>query len=258
VTQDEYLRSVGFWLRDLPWGMRRNLLAELRAHLDELPEGTDLRAQLGPPENYASDLRSAAGLERRRGLIAFVRARRPRTLGLTALVLTVIGLAVGAIGWVDSYQPIETGNTAYGPLRSAESPAGDGSYVVFHQGKRFRYGMTIWNKGRFTVRVLGVPLLVRLPVSFRLLMSAPTTFDYGGMPEPYTRFRPFDLKPGQQRGLIFTGVYAEPCRARGTPGGSVVWYSIPLRFSFLWRTETVNVPLPENVSFVFRKTSLCR
>ncbi|MGH3054828.1 MAG: HAAS signaling domain-containing protein, partial [Gaiellaceae bacterium] len=75
MTPDEYLRNVGFWLNDLPWGMRRDLLSELRAHLDELPAGTDLRAELGPPEKYAGDLRSAAGLERRRGPIAFLGAR---------------------------------------------------------------------------------------------------------------------------------------------------------------------------------------
>jgi len=106
VTPDEYLRDVGYWLNDLPWGMRRDLLAELRAHLDELPPGTNLRAELGPPEAYASDLRSAAGLERRRGPIAFLRARRPRNLILIVLALTLIGLGIGAVAWIDSYQPI--------------------------------------------------------------------------------------------------------------------------------------------------------
>lgn len=258
MTAEDYLRAVGFELRDLPWKMRRDLISELRGHLAELPAGTNLSAQLGTPQEYAGDLREAAGLERRRGVIAFLRARRPRNVILAVVFLTVIGLGIGAVVWVDSHQPVATGNTSYGPLNSIQSPTGDGSYVVFHQGKPFRYGMTIWNKGRHTVRVLGVPLQLHLPISFRLLMSAPTTFDYGGIPEPYTRFRPFDLKPGEQRGLIFTGVYAEPCRDRGTPGGSTIWYSIPVRFSFLWRTRTVDVPLPENVSFVFRKSSLCR
>lgn len=256
MTREDYLRHVDYRLDDLPWGMRQNLLAEIRTHLDELPASTDLRAQLGPPEAYAKDLRSAAALERRRGLIAFLRARRPRNLILAVATLIAIGLTIGAIAWIDSYQPLAAGNTTYGPLHAVSSPTGDGNYVVFHQGRRFRYGTTIWNAGRYTVRVLGIPML-GLPISYRLLMSAPTTFDQGGMPPPYTRFRPFDLKPGEQRGIIFAGVYEEPCRDRGPGGGSIDWESIPIRYGFLWRTKTVQVPLPERLAFVFRKSSLC-
>ena len=68
MTADDYLRSVSFQLNDLPWGQRQKLLAEIRAHLDELPPDTDLRVRLGTPEEYAADLRMAAGLERRRGV----------------------------------------------------------------------------------------------------------------------------------------------------------------------------------------------
>ena len=58
MTRDEYLRDVGYWLRDLPWSTRRDLMSELRGHLDELPADMDFRAQLGPPETYAHDLRN--------------------------------------------------------------------------------------------------------------------------------------------------------------------------------------------------------
>ena len=94
MSPDEYLRNVSYSLNDLPWGMRRDLVAELRAHLDELPPGTDLETRLGRPEEYAADLRSAAGLERRRGPIAFLRARRLRNLILVVLSLTLIGLGL--------------------------------------------------------------------------------------------------------------------------------------------------------------------
>jgi hypothetical protein len=261
VTADDYLRMVAFELRDLPWRMRRDLISELRGHLGELPDDTNLHARLGKPHEYAAEMRAAAGLERRRGVIAFLRARRPRNLVLIVLALTVIGLAIGAVVWIDSYQPLATGNTAYGPLGSVASPTGDGVYVVFHQGKSFRYGTTIWNEGRYTVRVLGVPDFVRghlfgRPVLVRLLLSAPTTFDYGGIPGPFTRFHPFDLPPGGQRGLMFVGTYDDPCPERGL-GLSMGWESIPVRFRFLWRTRTVEIPLPEQVTFVFRKSSLC-
>jgi hypothetical protein len=106
LTAEDYLRRVGFALRDLPWSNRRDLISELRGHLKELPAGTDLEARLGPPEQYALEMRSAAGLERRRGLIAFLRARRPRNLILTVATLTLIGFAIGAVKWIDSYQPL--------------------------------------------------------------------------------------------------------------------------------------------------------
>lgn len=257
MTDEDYLGRVALGLRDLPWRTRRELSAELREHLAELPDGTDLAARLGTPEAYADDLREAAGLGRRHGPIAFIRARRPRNVVMTFLALTALGLATGAFAWIQTYQPLATGNTALDPLDAVASPAGDGLYVVFHQGKPFRYGMTIRNKGRFSVRVLGLQHMPGLPVSTRLLMSPATEWKYGGIPHPYTPFHPFDLAPGQQRGLVFSGVYHEPCRNRA-PAGSVDWYSIPVRFGFLWRTTTVQIRLPETLAFVFRKGSRCR
>jgi uncharacterized membrane protein len=101
VTHDDYLRRVARGLSDLPWSTRRGLLADLRDHLAELPPETNLPARLGTPEQYTADLRAAAGLERRRGLRAYLRARRPRnvivvTLAVVVLSLTV-GLAIGAL-----------------------------------------------------------------------------------------------------------------------------------------------------------------
>jgi hypothetical protein len=42
MTTDEYLRDVGFALRDLPWRTKRDLVAGISAHLSELPAGTHL------------------------------------------------------------------------------------------------------------------------------------------------------------------------------------------------------------------------
>jgi hypothetical protein len=254
LTRDDYLRQVSFALRDLPWRQRRDLVSELRAHLSELPAETNLRQRLGPPEQYAAEMRSAAGLERRRGVIAFLRARRPRNLVIAVLVTTVIGLAIGTLVWIDSYQPLRAGNAYYTP-GAQDSPTGDGIYYVFRQGKPFHYGMTIWNSGRFTVRVLGVPIQFGMPIKYRLLMSAPTTFDYGGIPRPYTPFHPFDLKPGEERGIVLSGAYNEPCRLRGL--GSEPRNEIPVRFSFLWQTKTIWVSPPQPLAFVFTKASEC-
>jgi hypothetical protein len=252
VSPDEYLRNVGFWVRDLPWGVRRDLLAELRAHLEELGPGTDLRAGLGPPEDYAADLRAAAGLERRRGVIAFLRARRPRNLILAVLALTAIGLAIGAVAWIDSYQPIAFAGGTQLPPDSKPSLGRAGESVVFRKGRPFEYGITIQNTGRFTVRVLGVPKSVTDFYSGHLLMSKDQT---GHLDErPLERFHPFDMKPGSFRWLLLKGVYAcTTGMGRGPGGATISWATIPVRFSFLWRTATASIPLDEPLTFSFPK-----
>jgi len=55
MIAEDYVRMVAFELRDLPWRMRRDLVAELRGHLGELPAGTDLGERLGEPHEYAAD-----------------------------------------------------------------------------------------------------------------------------------------------------------------------------------------------------------
>lgn len=251
MTTEDYLRRVQFALRDLPWSVRRELISELRGHLSELPASTELIERLGTPEQYAADLRAAEGLERRRGATAFLRARRPRTVILAVLALTVVGLGIGAVEWIDSYQPLVFGNGAMDPQGAVEEPTG-GVSVVFHEGRPFRYGFTIRNDGRYAVRVLGVPKLHGIPVAVRVLMSGPTR--NGGMPLPTGRFRPLDLRPGYTLVLYLKGVYDEPC---GDRSGSILWYSFPVRFRFLWRTSTVQIPLPETLAFVFPKGAGC-
>lgn len=246
MTSEDYLGRVDFELRDLPWGQRRELLAELRAHLAELPEGTDLR-ELGAPEQYAADLRSAAGLERRRGAIAFLRARRPRNVIVAVVALVLIGLAIGAVAWVRSYQPISFAGSTQLPIHAKAALTSNDESVVFHKGRPFRYGITIQNTGRFTVRVLGVPDTPGpLPFSARLMMSGPQKEP--GMEAPFKPFHPFDLKPGDIRWLIFKGVFA--CHSGSVPGPSFSWGAFPVRFSFLWTTRTISIPLDGKLTFV--------
>jgi hypothetical protein len=255
VTVETYLHWVGYELRDLPWGMRRRLLKELAEHLSELPAGTDLVARLGRPEEYAAEMRTAAGLERRRGAIAFLRARRPRNLILIVLALTVIGLAIGVVVWVDSYQPIAFAGGTQLPLTAKASAGQAGETVLFRKGHPFEYGITIRNNGRFTVRVLGVPRSNTDFYSGRLLMSKDQT---GRLDEtPLELFHPFDMKPGSFRWLVMKGVYA--CTTgMGGPGpsgsyGQITSHAFPVRFSFLWRTTTASIPLDDPLTFSFRK-----
>lgn len=254
MNAESYVNRVSFELRDLPWGMRRELVAELRGHLEELPDGTDLDARLGRPEQYAADLRAAAGLERRRGAVAFLRARRLRNVILAVLALTVTGLAIGAVVWIDSYQPLAFAGGTQLPLDARPSLGQAGESVVFRKGRPFQYGVTIQNTGHFTVRVLGVPKSVTDFYAGRLLMSESTR----GYPDerPLVRFHPFDLKPGKIRWLLFKGVYActTGMGAGGPAGGAAsTWVAIPVRFSFLWRTATASIPLGEPLTFRFPK-----
>jgi HAAS len=256
VTQDDYLRQVGYMLNDLPWSTRRDLLAELRRHLEELPADTDLRTQLGPPKQYAADLRSAAGLERRRGPVAFLRARRPRNLILTVLLLTAIGLTIGAVVWIDSYQPLTFGNAYRLPNGSVDAPAGGSASVVFHQGRPFELGLELLNTGRFAVRVLGVPYdgpyHVPLPYRARVRMFGPDRSGGGG---PLRPFQPFDLKPGMRAYLELDGAYAH-CRSWKGAWANIL-DDFPVRYRFLWKTATAEVPLPEKLAIVFKKQNSC-
>ena len=157
------------------------------------------------PERYAADLRAAAGLERR-GVVAFIRSRRLRNVILAVLALTAIGLTIGAVAWIDSYQPIAFAGGTQLPPSSKPSPGAAGVSVVFRKGRPFKYGITIQNTGRFTVRVLRGPRSVTDFYSGRLLMSKDQT---GHLNEkPLERFQPFDMKPGSFRWLVFKGVYA--------------------------------------------------
>jgi hypothetical protein len=251
VNRDGYVRAVGWWLRDLPWKTRRDLLRELRAHLDELPADTNFGAQLGHPEKYANDLRSAAGLERRRGVVAFLRARRPRNLILFVLALTVAGLAIGAVVWINSYQPIVYGNATQLPLDSKPTPGAPGVTVVFRKGRPFLYGITIQNNRRFPVRILGVPR--GEPTDFfkaRLLVNKPNPAENE---QPLEPFRPFDLHPGETRWLVLKGVYACTTGAGARSGLTLTQDALSVRYRFLWRTATASIPLSNPLSITFTK-----
>jgi hypothetical protein len=252
VTRDEYVRDVGYRLSDLPWSTRRDLLTELRAHLDELPADTDLREQLGNPEAYAGDLRAAAGLERRHGVIAFLRARRPRNLILAVVALGAIGLTIGTVVWIRRYQPITFAGGTFDPVGAKGSPGSTDEYVVYHQGRPFRFGVVLQNTGRYTVRVLGVPYPSIVPFSARLLMSTPgppsevTTF-----PGKLRPFHPFDLRPGELTSLVLQGVYA--CHSGTGPGNSWDLSPFPVRYSFLGHTAVAEIPLGSQMAITLPK-----
>jgi hypothetical protein len=231
VTADDYARQVAFALRDLPRRQRRELIAELRAHLAELPPGTYLVGRLGQPERYAAELREAAGLEVRRGLAALVHSSRVRKLALWVAALSVVALGIGTLVWLTSYQPLAFGGRSVYPAGS-KPMAGAAQYnVPFRQGARFRAGISIVNNGRYTVRVLGitgVPSFGYLPLTHRRLMvSGPVPKNHAQWVKPNRTFRPIDLPPGRVMFLQLNGTYHARCHpdknsqeGKDSPGSS--------------------------------------
>ena len=251
MTLDEYVRRFEWALRDLPWKMQRELVAELRAHIAELELGQGLEKRLGYPESYASDLRAAAELGPRRGPVAYARSRRPRRVVagslVVAAVITAVGLGIGSLVWIESYQPLALANHyLYPPGKQLTGL--DGVQAGFHAGKRFEFGISIVNNGRFSVRLLGVPWGYRSnPWNARLLMS-PVMPNTGETIGPDVPFHPIDLPPNGVIFVFYKGVYA--CHAPEDAGALIYTY-FPVRWSFLWRTTTTEIPLDEPLAILF-------
>lgn len=253
MTADDYLRRVSLALRDLPWRQRRDLVAELRGHLAELPADTNLAERLGAPEQYAADMRSAAGLERRRGVIAFLRARRPRNVVITVVAVVLIGLAISTTVWVQNYQPLAA-VAGFPPLLPAHAhiaPDGNAENVLALPGRPFQLGLPLQNTGRSAVRVQGVPIAGPFVTRLQMLGPFKSYKDwYRDGPGHYETFHPFDLEPGSNVILRLRGVYAK-CGAYPVPDiGYTTVTDFPVRYSFLWRTSTATIPLPKKLTIL--------
>lgn len=245
---EEYIEWFEWAVRDLPWKTKRDLAGDLRAHIAELPPDSRLDERLGSPEQYAADLRAAAGLDRRRGVVAFVRSFPPRSLVIFAAVVAALGLAVTGVvwghnrnAWINSYQPLDFAfGSRYPPGKSLLGL--DGVQATFRAGRPFNFGITVINDGRFTVRILGVPFGGGYdPWKARLMMSR-TLADTGGMHGPYVPFHPFDLAPDRVVFLFFKGRYA--CHGRQAAEAQT-YNDFPVRYAFRGRTATASIPLPE-------------
>jgi HAAS domain-containing protein len=255
MNADEYVRKVDSALRDLPWSQRRDLVSELPAHLSDVPAGTDLAERFGTPEQYAADLRAAAGIDRRRGPIAFVRARRPRNVFLTATALALAGLIAGGIAWVQSYQPLIAAGSGPNPTQLRFRPNGAPKPLQFHKGGHFRIALPIENNGSFAVRIVGLGGIHAAPVAFlphpplpftyRLLMKRPSK-NWDERESHLIPFKPFDLAPGEGSMIVVYATYAKTCRpweprdvADVEPTGFLVRDGFfPIRYRFLWKTST--------------------
>jgi HAAS domain-containing protein len=236
MTGDRYVQAVEMELLDLPWRVRKDLVADLRVHLADIPAHEDLVARLGSPQSYAGELRSATGLEPRRGLIAFLRSWRPRNLILAIAVVAVAAGVAAVVTWAQSYQPITAGSSGMTPPVSSQG-ALDETVAPFRNGKPFQVGFSVRNAGRFAVRVLDVPLEGSHPFVVRKFTAR---LDERGMGSPVP-FRPFTLEPGRERLIVLRGRYAN-C-TRWVAGSSVGYEAMQIRMRFLRWSHTVSVKL---------------
>ena len=198
-------------------------------------------------------------------MIAFIRSFRPLALVFAAAVVTVLGLAITALVWVDSYQPLAYGGASVYPPIASRSRGGPFAQnnVAFRQGRRFKVGLSVVNNGRFTVRVLGVSgefdrPLAWLPVSHRrVLASGPFSRSARQWVRPYRKFRPFDLPPGQAMFLQLNGTYDAPCRPVKGIGESYSFGGFQVRYGFLWHKGKAQIDLPANLSIDVPKNEHC-
>ncbi len=168
-----------------------------------------------------------------------MRARRPWNLVLVGVLIVLVALLVSGYAWADSYQPLTAGSYGLFPAGSVTGRNGETS-ITFRAGAPFALGFSVRNQGGFTVRVVGVPLVGATPFSTRLLVSKPLEHPRA-VPGPTAPFRPFDLGPGEERMLILRGWFAS-CFTTGA--GTVAEFTdLPVRFQFLWRAQTISVPL---------------
>lgn len=164
--------------------------------------------------------------------------------------------------WVQSYQPLRSGNSSLSPNGAVDTATDNGISVSFHKGRPFQVGVFVKNTGLFTVHVdsaaqppalplspPGIGSPGNLPIVARMLVSPP--LPPNELIGPFTPFRPFYLHPGQVRLILLKGVYGN-CKewAPGSIGGID---SIPVRFSYLWKTTTVHVPLINRLAIVMPK-----
>lgn len=237
MTKQQYVAAVSSHLTDLPWSDRKNLVDGLVVHLGDLPESEDLVARLGDPATYAADLRSAAGLTRRRGPVAFLRARRPRNVALALALLAVVASLAGAVAWASSYQPVATGSSSMNPIPSTQG-AVDETVATFRNGKPFQYGVAISNTGRFPIRIVDIPLDqgFHYPFVVRPFVGSQTY-----MAVPPVAFRAFTLEPRHERLIMLRGRYAN-CHDY-VAGSSLTLEAVPVRERFLLWTHTVSIAL---------------
>lgn len=243
---EAYASAVARHLRHLPRAQRRRLVADLRAHLLELPDG-DLHELLGSPGAYAAELLRSSGLPQAHGFRAWLR-RIPLWVRIVAPL--VAGLAVAAtIGgiWLSGYAPLVAGFSGFAPGIRADSAFGERANVVvnYQHDARYVFGFSLRNDGSLPLEITDFPLVgyARGPLVVEDVLVDPPN-RYGDPNAP--RFRPFTLQPGEDRGISFRGVLAH-CDI-WSQGASVVYESVKVDYRVLGIGKTADIALDQPIA----------
>jgi len=246
TAADAYATAVGRELRDLRREPRRRLITDLRSHLAELPSGSDLATVLGPPQQYADDLRVSRGIAPPRG---WGRIRRVRLRVWIAVLFALSTVIVGTVGgiWISRYQPLERGSFSNLPGAEGDRAFGATNVVVdYQQGATYQFNFSLRNSGGVAVDVVHIPLqqLLDFPIVFEeVRLEQPGKYCCAGDAVP---FQPFTLNPGEERGLVFRGVLSH-CQSF-TNGAYSTIESLEVDFRVLGITKSQQVMLPQPIA----------
>lgn len=191
------------------------------------------------------------------------RRKLGKAAGGTAAALIVVALAIGAVAWTQSYQPLAFARLGVVPAGSFNTVGdkGEVAWVGYHTGigggrNRPFFGVTFQNTGPFSVRVDGLgrywPALPQLFAGWgaRLLMARYTRVGHGHAWKrgPLQPFHSVDLGPGQIVMILIQGVW-DDCQIELTGGATTPPRDFPVRYSFLWKTTTTRIPFPGGLRF---------
>jgi hypothetical protein len=153
MNVDDYVHALEFELRDQPRRVRRTEAADLREHLEELPDGT--LARLDAPGRYAHEYRAQRNLRRRRIIGAWRGISRAGRIVIVALVIALVA-AVAIPPWIAHYQPVTAGLQSGGPDTAPMRSEHDATVFSYRDGGIVRIGLKFDNPGRFDAEITGL------------------------------------------------------------------------------------------------------
>ena len=177
--------------------------------------------------------------------------------------VVVLGAAGAGLVWLKTYTPLENGD-AYGGLFRADHREGvtvepvvgsEGIPVFFPRYRPhglFHVMVTLWNRGRFVVTVLGLAGQGTVSTFRPVAAQASPPNDYGGHLRPLDSEHPLRLAPGDERAVTLTyrimsrcigGQPAHYWRAPGTSTGGRLAPAFRIRYArYFERTQSVETP----------------
>jgi hypothetical protein len=149
---DDYVNALELELCDQPRRVRRAEAADLREHLEELPD--DALERLEPPAIYAHQYRRQRGLRTRKVRRTWRRMSRLVRVAMIALVFALLAAAI-IPPWVTHYQPVTAGIFAGGPNGAPGHEEHDASVYEYRDGAVIRFDMEFRNSGRVDATITG-------------------------------------------------------------------------------------------------------